>query len=235
MKKRSWIICFIVCLVIHLTSLVLKIQLWEYISKPVIVLLLVLYFLSQTTTTCSALKKCILGALIFSGMGDVCLLFQQNGPLYFLLGLSAFLTAHVFYILFFNRVKMKEHVSRNFWLFLVAVMYYGGLITFLSPYLGNLKWPVRIYGVIITCMLVLAMHMPFIRDSIAGKYMMAGALLFVISDSVLALNKFYHPFQPADIVIMLTYGLAQLFIVEGAIKYVTSIDQRFAPANRVKS
>ena len=43
-----------------------------------------------------------------------------------------------------------------------------------------------------------------------------GALLFVISDSVLAINKFYQPFEVAGVIIMLTYGLAQLFIVEGA-------------------
>ena len=55
--------------------------------------------------------------------------------------------------------------------------------------------------------------------------MMTGALLFVISDSVLAVNKFHHSFEIADVVIMLTYGLAQLFIVEGAIKYITSIDK----------
>ena len=50
--------------------------------------------------------------------------------------------------------------------------------------------------------------------------MMAGALLFVISDSVLAINKFYHPFEIAGIIIMLTYGLAQFFIAEGAIQYI---------------
>ena len=47
--------------------------------------------------------------------------------------------------------------------------------------------------------------------------MMTGALLFVISDSVLAINKFYQSFELAGIVIMLTYGFAQLFIIEGAI------------------
>ena len=61
--------------------------------------------------------------------------------------------------------------------------------------------------------------------------MMTGALLFVISDSVLAVNKFYYSFEWAGVVIMLTYGLAQLFICEGAIKYITSIDKENAKKN----
>ena len=50
--------------------------------------------------------------------------------------------------------------------------------------------------------------------------LMIGALLFVISDSVLAVNKFYESFELSGLVIMFTYGLAQLFITEGAMKYI---------------
>jgi hypothetical protein len=41
-----------------------------------------------------------------------------------------------------------------------------------------------------------------------------------MSDSILAINKFYQPFEAAGVLIMLTYGLAQFFIVQGAIKYI---------------
>jgi uncharacterized membrane protein YhhN len=100
-----------------------------------------------------------------------------------------------------------------------------GLIILLSPYLGDMKLPVRIYGIVISFMFMLAMHMLFIKNKTAGRFMMTGALLFVISDSVLAINKFYQPFEAAGMVIMLTYGLAQLFIVEGSIRYMTSVDK----------
>ena len=52
--------------------------------------------------------------------------------------------------------------------------------------------------------------------------MMAGAFLFVVSDSVLAINKFYQSFEAAGIIIMLTYALAQLFIIKGATRYIRS-------------
>jgi len=225
MKKQSWITYFIVILTVHLAGMVLKIKLVEYVSKPMIVVLLIFYFLSQTNKINSGYKRWILAALFFSCAGDVLLLLQQNDSLFFLLGLSAFLSAHIFYIVFFQRVRVKENVPPNLWLLFIVVIYYAALITFLSPHLGDMKLPVRIYGIVISIMFMLAMHMLVIKNKIAGKWMMTGALLFVISDSVLAVNKFYNPFEIAGVVIMLTYGLAQLFIVEGVIKYITSIDK----------
>jgi len=110
------------------------------------------------------------------------------------------------------------------WLLLIVVTYYAGLITFLSPYLGDMKLPVRIYGIVISFMFLLAMHMLFIKNKNAGIWMMIGALLFVVSDSVLAINKFYRPFEMAGIIIILTYILAQFFIIEGARRYIDSSD-----------
>jgi uncharacterized membrane protein YhhN len=221
-KKQTLIIFFIVILTVHLAGILFEIQLVEYVSKPMIVALLVLYFLSQTNKTVSGLKKWVLFALFFSWAGDVLLLFQKNDKLFFLLGLSVFLIAHIFYIIFFHWVRVKENVKGNPWLLVIVVIYYAALITLLSPHLGDMKLPVRIYGIVISFMFMLAMHMIFIKNKIAGKWIIIGALLFVISDSMLAINRFYQPFESANVLIMLTYGLAQLFIAEGAIKYITS-------------
>jgi uncharacterized membrane protein YhhN len=100
------------------------------------------------------------------------------------------------------------------------VAYYAVLITVLSPHLGDMKLPVCIYGIVISFMFFLAMHMLSIPNKIAGRWMMLGALLFVISDSILAIDKFYSSFDFAGILIMLTYGSAQLFLVQGAVKYL---------------
>ena len=104
----------------------------------------------------------------------------------------------------------------------VVVIYYAVLINWLSPYLADMKIPVMMYGIVISFMFMLAMHMLVIKNKTAGKWMMPGALLFVISDSLLAINKFYLSFDGAGILIMLTYGMAQLFIVEGASRYIRS-------------
>lgn len=222
MNKRLLIFLFAASLAINIIGGVFNIQWIEYISKPLIIIFLVVYFLIQTSNTKSALKKWILAALFFSWAGDVLLMFQQNESLFFLLGLSAFLIAHIFYIVFFHQVRIKEKLKSNWLFLLIVVVYYAGLISFLSPYLGDMKLPVRIYGLVISFMFMLAMHMLFIRNKNAGLLMMAGALLFVISDSVLAINKFYQSFELAGVVIMLTYGIAQFFITEGGIRYINS-------------
>jgi uncharacterized membrane protein YhhN len=82
-----------------------------------------------------------------------------------------------------------------------------------------MKIPVLVYGIVISVMFLLALHMLFIKNKEAGKLMMFGALLFIASDSILAINKFYESFEYAGIAIMLTYGIAQLLITLGAVRY----------------
>jgi len=222
MKKTYWIILFTIILAAELTGIQLKNETIQFIFKPLLMIAGGGYFLSQTNYITSSLKGWIIVALFFSWLGDILLMFQAKKEIFFLLGLSAFLLAHVSYIIFFHAVRVMENIKSNILLLLIVVIYYAILITILSPYLGDMKLPVRIYGIVISFMFMLAMHMLFIKNKIAGRWMMTGALLFVISDSVLAINKFYQPFEMAGIIIMLSYALAQLFIIEGASRYITS-------------
>jgi uncharacterized membrane protein YhhN len=223
MKKTYWIILFSIVLAAELIGIQLENETIQSIFKPLLMITVGGYFLSQTNRINSSLKSWIIAALFFSWVGDILLMFQSKKEIFFLLGLSAFLMAHVFYIIFFHGIRIREHIKSNLWLLLVVVIYYAILITILSPRLGDMKLPVRIYGIVISFMFMLAMHMLFIKNKTAGNWMMLGALLFVISDSVLAINKFYHSFEVANIIIMLTYALAQFFISEGATRYITSV------------
>jgi len=220
MKKKYWLIIFSIVLLGDIAGIQYQSALLQYIFKPLIVPVIGAYFLFQTRHARPGLKKWIITALFFSWMGDVLLMFDTKAELYFLLGLSAFLVAHLFYIIFFHTVRVKENIKSNLWFLGIVVIYYMALITLLSPYLGDKKLPVRIYGIVISFMFMLALHMLFIKHKIAGRWMMMGALLFVVSDSVLAINKFYESFGGAGILIILTYGLAQLFIAEGASRYI---------------
>jgi len=224
MKRSIWLILFAIDAIVELIAIQLNNESIQLIAKPLLMPLLGAYFISQTNSIKSPLKKWILIALLFSLAGDVVLMFQEKSSIYFMLGLVAFLFAHIFYIFFFHNIRVIENMKSKAWLLLIVVTYYAGLITFLSPYLGDMKLPVRIYGIVISFMFLLAMHMLFIKNKIAGRWMMIGALLFVVSDSVLAINKFYRPFEMAGIIIILTYILAQFFIIEGARRYIDSSD-----------
>lgn len=220
MRKKYRIIVFLFILLADLIAVQLNYKIAEYVFKPLIVIWLFAYFILQTRLVKSDLKKWIIIALLFSWLGDVLLMLQGDNSLFFLLGLSAFLLAHMCYILFFHFVRTRENVKSRWYLLLIVVVYYTFLISILSPWLGEMKLPVRIYGIVISFMFMLAMHMLFIKNKTAGLSTMIGASLFVISDSVLAINKFYQPFPQAAVIIMLTYGLAQFFITEGASRYI---------------
>jgi uncharacterized membrane protein YhhN len=220
MKKTYWIFLFGLVLCANITGIQLQNEMIGYISKPLLMIVLIAYFISQTRTIPSGLHPWVLAALFFSWVGDILLMFQPKNELFFILGLSAFLLAHIFYIIFFHKIRLQEGIRSNAWFLLIVVVYYAILISILGPYLGKMKLPVRVYGIVISFMFMLAMHMLYVKNKKPGRWMMGGALLFVISDSLLAINKFYQPVPFAGISIILTYGLAQLFITEGAISYI---------------
>ncbi|MEO5787784.1 lysoplasmalogenase [Gelidibacter sp.] len=103
-------------------------------------------------------------------------------------------------------------------LIIVLTFYAFGLFYLLKNNLGDLLIPVVFYILVILLMIISA----FLRQKKVSQksfiFVFIGAILFVISDSILALNKFYMPLPFSSISIMLTYGLAQFFIVLGLLK-----------------
>lgn len=226
MKKNPWTIPFVIVLASHLLALLLRVEMMDRITKPLIVITVAGYFFYATKNVQSRLKVWIVSALLFSWVGDILLMFQDKKSLFFLLGLSSFLLAHIFYIIFLHKVRLAEKIKPRLWTLLVVAVYYSVLIAFLSPWLGDMRLPVRVYGMVISFMLLLALHLLFLANRQAGLYIAIGAILFVLSDSLLAINKFYQPFEAADFLIMLTYGLAQLFLIIGASNYLNTASSR---------
>jgi len=165
-------------------------------------------------------------------------MFESTGKNYFLFGLSSFLIAQLFYIFFFHAVRIRENIKGKILLLLIALIYYSALTIKLSPSLekAHLNLPVRIYGAVLSFMVMLALHSLSGINKKAGWLMSIGAVLFVISDSTLAFNKFYSPIQYGELIVMLTYGLAQLLITSGAIHYINSQEKlnRITGSTRVR-
>ena len=222
MNKRFWIIVYFLVLVADLLAVYTGNETLRYITKPLLMPLLIFLFISLTTGVTSFLKKCIILALLFSWAGDVLLMFESTNGNFFIFGLAAFLIAHIFYILFYEGIIRREGLRKNYWWLIPVIIYYIALIYILSPNLGDMVWPVRIYGIVICYMLIQALQAGRIKDLGAATLMIGGAVLFISSDSILAINKFYEPFEFAGIAIMLTYGIAQLLITLGALRYITS-------------
>jgi uncharacterized membrane protein YhhN len=220
MNKKVWVGLFGLALIGDLVCIQWQLQSFRFVTKPLIVLFLISYFISSVQLVPNFLKWWVVGGLALSWLGDVLLLFEERNALFFILGLSAFLLAHICYIVFFNKIRRIERMRGHFLLFLFVLIYYAALMQLLGPELGDMKVPVWIYGAVISTMLWVALHLNKVYHSNSGLFIMMGAILFVLSDTALAINKFYQPFTGAGIVIMLTYGLAQWFIAEGSIRWL---------------
>lgn len=194
----------------------------QLILKPLLVSSLLYYFVLTTRPVTAALKKWITGALIFSIAGDTLLMFANTNELFFILGLCAFLVAHLFYISAFHQIRTRHQIAGKWYVAVIVAIYYFLIINFLLPYLGGLKYPVIVYGLVISFMLLVAMHLYDLEDHLTAQYLLTGAILFIVSDSVLAINKFYHPYPWGGWVIMITYVLAQWLLVKGLTRYINN-------------
>lgn len=175
----------------------------SFVPKVLPILLLVWLVIAHTPFRGRPL---LLAALVFSGAGDVVLEFRFNGA--FIAGLISFLVAHLFYIRLMLLAASRE-LARYF----VALPVYippALVAALLWPRLGALQIPVLGYVVVISTMLYTSLT----RVPCNGM-LVAGAAAFVVSDAVLAINKFYTPFAQARYIIMVTYYLAQLLLVRG--------------------
>jgi uncharacterized membrane protein YhhN len=103
---------------------------------------------------------------------------------------------------------------------LAVLAYIIELMYILWPTLGGMKIPVMIYGVVIGTMLSFALWQIGKLDKKAALLFCAGAALFVLSDSLLAINKFRNQFSYAGMAIMFTYCLAQYLIARGSARHL---------------
>jgi uncharacterized membrane protein YhhN len=85
-----------------------------------------------------------------------------------------------------------------------------------------MELPVKIYTVVICLMAATAANLLSSKPMkvIAAGFFVPGAALFMLSDSVLALNQFIYKDTFLNIVVMLTYGYAQCLLVQGFTRYL---------------
>jgi uncharacterized membrane protein YhhN len=215
-KKLAF--AFWILAILDMVGIAANIEMLHFIVKPLLIpaLLLLLFYTRSTVPG----KNLLLIGLFFSWMGDVFLLFEYKNALFFIFGLASFLTTHIFYIIYFLRIRSaNDSLLKKQPIFIALVLAYGiTLVWQLYPHLGDLKLPVMVYAAVICTMLLCSLHIFLKVNKKAAGYYFSGAAAFVVSDSLLAINKFYQPFAFAGVFIMLTYCAAQYFIVRGFIE-----------------
>ena len=154
--------------------------------------------------------------LIFSWAGDMVL------QLTFVPGLILFLLAHIMYLAAFFMTPGESTIfTRRAWLLIPVLLYGAGLCFYLYGDLGDMRLPVIVYAVVILLMLAGALNRFEKVNSPSYRLVLAGAVLFVLSDSAIAVNKFSLDFDYSGFVIMSTYIAAQYLITIGYIRQFT--------------
>jgi len=223
------IILFFLTLFVHLYAIASQMPVIRVITKLLLLPLLIIYLLTSTPNT-TAIKKMALLALFFSWLGDVAL--TQNETNFFLFGMLAFNMTHIQN----GKILLRLHPFRLLgatWIGLglalgtISLVYY-----FLQSSLGTFLIPVVVYMVVISAVWVLSFNLtnqPRYKAT-AINFFIPGMFLFVLSDTLLALNKFlFHYPLRWDIWVMVTYALAQWFLTEGYIRVVNGAGEESNP------
>lgn len=186
-------------------------QMGVFLTKPLIMISVMVFYFLQTQNQRNFQDKWMLMAFFFSLLGDTFLMF--SGEKYFMFGLGSFLITHLFYIFTFSRNWLKSNILARIFFVIFSII----MLFLLQHNISNsLIIPIVIYMITITIMAISASE----RNANSESYRMVllGAILFLLSDSLIALDKFVVPIPFQTFLIMGTYVLAQYLIAVGFLK-----------------
>ena len=214
-----FLIIFLINSFVQLWAVEKENQKWIYITKPLLMPLLALYY-TVASIEMNEFNWLIVAALLAGCAGDVFLMLKGNDN-YFLLGMVSFLLGHIFYI-----ISFIFSMGTNILLILIAgpLLFIPVLVILYFTFpkfkdkMGDYKIPVYVYMAVILIMHVFAIlrgtHYPLLCSCFYSTYI--GSILFILSDSLIAVDKFGEKEIPRIRGrIMETYIFAQLFIITG--------------------
>ena len=177
-----------------------------YVFKPLTMVFIILLALQGERPDASLYKYAILAGLGFSLVGDIFLMLPLKRVI---AGLASFLVAHLCYIVAFSagiRLGVSGFLPALFLLYVII------MFVVLFPHLGKMKLPVLVYELVIVMMAWRAVERWAQIGDTGALLALAGAILFVISDSVWATNRFVRRYTSAQALILSSYFCAQWLI-----------------------
>lgn len=191
---------------------------YRVLTKPLILLSLLIFFAFNGKQLSKPSYFLMLFALLFSLAGDVILLFDSQSNTYFMLGLVSFLLAHLIYGAVFLKKRNKKPAIYLYGVAMILIAIGMLLFFYIRDGLGSLTYPVIVYILGILCMAITALMRIGKVPTPSFLWVFTGALLFVFSDSILAIDMFKSDVPWSNILIMGSYAAAQFLIVFGILK-----------------
>lgn len=181
-------------------------QLLEWLAKPLATIAVLLMALGAAPLPTARYRGLIAAGLLCSLAGDIFLMLPAD---LFLPGLVAFLAAHLCYLTAF---RSDGGGGGPVGLLVLVVLAGAGVLSVLWPSLGAMQIPVLLYVAVILTMCWMALGRWWVTRSPGSGLAAAGAILFVASDSVLALDRFRSPVPWSPLLVLGTYYAAQILI-----------------------
>ncbi len=204
---------FTLLTVLHLSAILLESNQLADWSKLLLLPCLLVFFVWRFKKSKASFAIAL--GLLFSFFGDWALIYDKlEGDGYFMIGLGAFLIAHIFYILGFKKIATNLESKNKLIPGIIFLITVGFLLYIIPSVHGHLRTAVTVYALVICIMVISAYQVMYSSPEKSGRLLFAGACLFMCSDLVLALSMFKWNISTStlSIVIMSTYLLAQFLI-----------------------
>lgn len=187
-----------------------------YISKPLIIVSLLLFYISETGAIRDTGKWKVALALLFSLIGNTVLMWK--GETAVLTGIIAFGLTQLFYTTFFMAGKGKSWTLLPLLISVIVVIAAIWTLNLYLPVPSHFRIPISIYSALMGVNFISSIQFGFGSKRIL--YLIPiGVFLFMVSDLIWAYHQFLFSHVYLQMLFMLFYGLAQYFIVIGVLKY----------------
>lgn len=211
----------------------------EQLTKPLLMPLLIAWLVTEVRRAWSTPLLLLLVGLVFSWFGD--LLLMGSGDVFFAAGIGAFLVTQVCYAIGFTRVPglnfrrgilipprgpVRGLVSQHRLLLVPFVAYLVAMVWVLWPTAGIFRGPFLVYGCVLLAMSICALNLVHRMPVTAALVTFGGAVLFVASDTLIALTALgpVDDTAPIGAIVMLTYIVGQGLISLGLVTGVRDLE-----------
>lgn len=201
----------------------------EYVCKPVLMISLGIWFFIRSRRYGDRFTLLVQAGLFFSLVGDVVLMLDHVDGFFFLIGLAAFALAHLCYTVAFAQNIFEAEGTDG----LVVGSVLGVVLLLAGLFVANLLsrrldqdllLPVLVYAGAITLMAIAAAFRYQRTFARSFRMVMLGAVLFMLSDTLLAQDRFVSPGTVHPAFVVLPYVAAQLLIASGCLAHILDPD-----------
>ena len=173
---------------------------FKIFMKLIPMALIILFALTTRTLFSRTYKQIVVMGLIVSMIAD--------GVIYwFIIGLITFFTAHIFYIVAFRHMARKPI---PIWAAIPLILYGIGMAIWLAG--AQFSAGQTVLGIAIIAYICVISTIGWMAIRTRLPLAIIGALLFMFSDSVLAIDRFVYAIPFRDALVMISYYAAQVFI-----------------------